>query len=291
MVNLGFWQLATDIMLLCSLVYLSFQFVRSPRINAQLRAVRELESALRVLVREADGAGRSLNDQLMRRQQALEKALIDADLTEQRLQKAVSAQASRASDSPEPASIKTNSRQAQQAAVAEESSTAQSQLRRSIEVGQDSPQAQWNKVNIYGEPIQSEPINEVKSPGRAQQKAMRTYSPLKAAVQTEIVQDEAPLEPTQAKRSERTKHSAVKEAETAIEDLYATAEELLRAGEGLALVAARTNLPISDIRALSQMIIGERAVAETKQGSVPPVVDEDPRLGVMATMKRQTITL
>jgi hypothetical protein len=289
MVNLGFWQLATDLLLLCSLVYLSFQFVRSPRINAQLRAVRELESALRVLVREADGAGRSLNDQLMRRQQALEKALIDADLTEQRLQKVVAAQSPSAATIEATASARNTTRQTRTAPDAEE--TTNSQLRRSIEVGQDNPQAQWNKVNIYGEPIQAEPISEAKAPGRAQQRAMRTYSPLKAAVQTEIVAEETPMQPTPSKRSERIKPSAVKEAEDAIEDLYATAEELLRAGEGLALVAARTNLPISDIRALSQMIIGERAVAETKQGPLPPVVDEDPRLGVMATMKRQTITL
>jgi hypothetical protein len=287
MVNLGFWQLATDVLLLCSLVYLSFQFVRSPRINAQLRAVRELEGALRVLVREADGAGRSLNDQLMRRQQALEKALIDADLAEQRITKLAAQQQAEVS---RPVAAPVTPPVPEAAPVA-----ANSKLRRSIEVEPSEPPVEWKKVNIYGEPIAAEAISESqtsgKVPGRAQQRAMRTYSPLKAQVQKEVSEVTEPEAPKRSMPKPPKQPPAAQQAEAAIEDVYLKAEELLRAGDGLAQVASQTNLPISEIRALSQMIIGERAVAQNKEGHIAQVVDEDPRLGVMSTMKRQTITL
>ncbi|MBX7144142.1 MAG: hypothetical protein K1X79_06805 [Oligoflexia bacterium] len=296
MEHVALWRLSTDILLLLSLGFLCFQFARSPRINSQLRVVRELEAALRVLVREADGAGRSLNDQLMRRQQAIEKAVIDAELAEQRIQRVLTrseAMEKRSTDdhetsqeiksrSPREQFTETEALEDMPIRKASARPTTRARLREEIEVTQtpvqEPSEPRWGKVNIYGEPIGES------APPQATQ--ARPKSGPAAAYGMK-----RPTTPTRA--ASISKPASIESAAQSIDEIYASAEELLRAGNGLATVASRTSLPIEEIRALSQMIIGERAVAAAKSSAVPePVVDDhDPRLGVMANMKRQTITV
>lgn len=287
MEHLALWRLCTDILLLLSLGFLCFQFARSPRINSQLRVVRELEAALRVLVREADGAGRSLNDQLLRRQQSIEKAIIDADLAEQRIQRSVArvedierqAASTRVSNEEN-----TLAKSAREEFVPPQAKPARTQTRArlsdEIEIEQSETnkevEPRWGKVNIYGEPIGGE-ATQAKDIELPKNRSKTPYGMKRA---------------TPAARPQ-AEPSALQSTKQSIDDVYAAAEELLRAGNGLATVASHTNLPIEEIRALSQMIIGERAVAQAKTASPVPakVDDNDPRLGVMATMKRQTITV
>lgn len=275
-----FWRLASDVLLLAALGYLCLQFVRSPRLNSATRQLRELESALRGLIKDADVAGRSLNDQLLRRQQSLEKLLIDAQLAEQRIEQAVSdssargAQVSRAEHA-----VPTRERVAEAPAARPQPAAEPASFTRAAAVetvidDEAESEITFGNTNIYGEPIP--PPAAAKSPppqqmGRAMRRAMQTYSPLQSQIEKEI----------EAKPVAQPKTSG-------IEDVYAAAEELLRAGNDLAAVSGRTKLPIEEVRALSQMIIGERNVA---QASGNPIDDADPRLGVMANMKRQTITL
>lgn len=297
--HLELWKLATDVLLLMALVHLCFQFVRSPRISAASRQLRELESALRALIREADGAGRTLNEQLMHRQQSLEKILIDAQLAEQRISEAAAS-----SRMEEPRTTPREEPAYERSAAPRSSATASSSSRtikmsgpsetlepasfpattrgravETVEQGADEEESTitFGATNIYGEPIEAAPAPAAPEPamGKARRRAMETYSPLSAKIEKEV------------------KPSAkAKAAQGSIEDLYASAEQLLRAGNDLMAVANRTKLPIEDVRALSQMIIGERAVAENAaRASKPAEIDEDPRLGVMTKMKRQTITL
>lgn len=66
------------------------RFSRAPGVTAHSRQLADLEVALKGLVKEADAAGRSLNDQPLKRQSALEKLLIDVDVSEHRMTRSVS---------------------------------------------------------------------------------------------------------------------------------------------------------------------------------------------------------
>ncbi|MBN8549529.1 MAG: hypothetical protein J0M12_09460 [Deltaproteobacteria bacterium] len=306
--HLELWKLATDVLLLMALAHLCFQFVRSPRISAASRQLRELEGALRSLIREADGAGRTLNEQLMGRQQALEKLLIDAQLTEQRIsQAAQSSYTTNQTEEPR-ATARYEEPREQPRARTERSSSAQptrpSAMAEHLSTREPAsfPTSQGNSgqpaieeeeestitfggTNIYGEPIapSAAPAMAATPPeapmGKARRRAMETYSPLSAKIEKEV-------------RPATKEAAKAPAARSSIEDVYASAEQLLRAGNDLMAVASRTRLPIEEVRALSQMIIGERAVAEANARNAQPAEpEEDPRLGVMAKMKRQTITL
>lgn len=293
--HLELWKLATDTLLLLALGCLCFQFARSPRISAASRQLRELEGALRALIREADGAGRTLNEQLMQRQASLEKLLIDAQLTEQRITQASASsriEESRVSSRSEPDYERPAASRAKKVSTSRPAGPvimeetvepasfparpAQRPLESSAEEEEEST-ITFGATNIYGEPIESKPAPAPSEPviGKAQQRAMETYSPLKAKIEKEV--------------KASAKNAAAKGS---LEDLYASAEQLLRAGNDLMAVANRTKLPIEEVRALSQMIIGERAVAENNaRQSGTTEIEDDPRLGVMTKMKRQTITL
>lgn len=273
MSHIEYWNLLSDILLFLALGYLSFQFVRSPRLNAASRQLRELEGALRSLIKEADGAGRGLNDQLLRRQQSLERLLIDAQLAEQRmeqgLQRTTTVESRNEQPGPQP-----SARSAPKPAHSAPEPGSFNDTRIQPDEREEESDISFGSVNIYGEPIAPQPPRKHEIPGRALRRALQTYTPLAAQIEKEVTQQK------------------VQSARASVEDIYAAAEEMLRAGTDLAAVASQTRLPIEEVRALSQMIIGERAV---KQGTPAPVEQQaeeaDPRLGVMATMRRQTITL
>jgi hypothetical protein len=74
-----------------------------------------------------------------------------------------------------------------------------------------------------------------------------------------------------------------------LEDLYMAAEDLLKTGKDLEFVAARTKLPMEEIRMLSQLIIREQLEENGRIAEKP----EDSRLGVLGGggIKRQVQTL
>jgi len=89
MTHLEWWKLGADILLLGALGWLSFVLVRSKgAVAVPSRQGIELERTLRGLIKEADLASSSLQDQLLRRQQSLEKVLRDLEATESRVSRA-----------------------------------------------------------------------------------------------------------------------------------------------------------------------------------------------------------
>lgn len=82
--NLAVWTLGADIALMGSIVLFVYRVLRNPTNPKGLRQLGELEGTIRSLIREAEGAGKSLNDQLIRRQESLEKILFDLEACEKR---------------------------------------------------------------------------------------------------------------------------------------------------------------------------------------------------------------
>ena len=79
------WKLAVDVALCLSLLILAFRFFRTGHLAAHSKRGAELEAALRRLIQDAKEAGSELNDELYRRQLALEKALSGIEQAEGRI--------------------------------------------------------------------------------------------------------------------------------------------------------------------------------------------------------------
>lgn len=83
--SIAMWSLGTDVALMSSILFFVYRVLRNPTNPRGLRQLGELEGTIRSLIREAEGAGKALNDQLIRRQEALEKLLFDLEACEKRI--------------------------------------------------------------------------------------------------------------------------------------------------------------------------------------------------------------
>lgn len=79
------WSLGSDVALMGSILLFVYRVLRNPTNPRGLRQLGELEGTIRSLIREAEGAGKGLNDQLIRRQEGLEKLLFDLEACEKRI--------------------------------------------------------------------------------------------------------------------------------------------------------------------------------------------------------------
>ncbi len=76
-------KVLTDIALMSGIILVGLKVLMSPSRNP--KQILELDAALKSLIREADLAGRDLNDQLLSRQQVLERLLVDLQSSETRI--------------------------------------------------------------------------------------------------------------------------------------------------------------------------------------------------------------
>jgi len=83
--SIAMWTLGADVALMGSIMLFVYRVLRNPTNPRGLRQLGELEGTIRSLIREAEGAGKSLNDQLIRRQENLEKTLFDLETCEKRV--------------------------------------------------------------------------------------------------------------------------------------------------------------------------------------------------------------
>ncbi len=88
MTQFEIWKLITDFGLMGSLIYFAIRFLKS-QTSANPHQLQELHSGLRSAIREADVAGKTLNEQLITRKQNLERLLSDVQSAENRLHRII----------------------------------------------------------------------------------------------------------------------------------------------------------------------------------------------------------
>lgn len=300
MAQLELWRLGTDILLFVGLAWLSFHLVRSRGVSAaHARQGAELERSLRGLLKEADLASSSLHDQLLRRQQSLERVLRDLEGAESRANRAIMSAEGRVSA---PAAASAAAEEApRQAAPAAPRENWGPEAPSFNAVGRPTrnPAPRANKVqtNIFGEPIGGGIETAAANPPAAPKQ-----SPLAASIEREVV---PPTAPRQAPRKAQSDSTA------AIAEVRRAAEDLLRAGRDLEFVANRTKLPLDEVRLLSQLVLREaderaersRTAASlaqsiaVEQAEAPTAADPaaaaaaDPRLGVLSPIRRSIETI
>lgn len=324
MIGLETWKLISDGGLFLALIFLGSRFVSSRRSPVDPRRIRSLEAGLKNAVSTAERAGANLNKKLKDRQQSLEQLLFDLESVESRVNRAIDTaealkvqlstagpSASVAADVrvererpqsefiqtvPEPPSFEQQDSRPQARSYhdsLEQRPAQQHGQRQTIAQSQSVPDDVPR--NIYGEPIgvapappevpiQSQPVqaygrSATVNTGRsaadqgvgAQAGEGSLVSQIEKEVSTQVM-------------SERSGAGRAAKS-SGIEDIYASAEELLRAGQALESVAAETRLPVEEVRMIREIITRENS-SRGPDGEERIISDDDTRLGVLGGIKR-----
>jgi hypothetical protein len=289
------WRLVIDLGFLGSVIFFCFKYAKLSTLS-QVESVIELEGSLRRLMQEAQASGAQLSDVLVKRQTNIEKLMVDMQAVEQRIKRfATAAELSAAqSNRPQPelqvAKPEILSQPLASQIVTEvvkipEQPKAEVVVPQTIELPEPvlndqpvitaAPAAQGKQYNIFGEEITPKPSTPLMSTAAP---APRLVTKVEREILSEVVQPKkiAPYEEASSPAKD-------------IQRVYSAAEELLKAGKEVEYVAFRTKLPVGDVQMLATMLEREQEVpAPTPEVAA---ISEDPRLGVLGSIKRQVQTI
>ncbi len=256
-----------DLGLCGAVLYLAVRNSRASSPGIQPDALRELESSLKRLLREATDAGADLEHSLSKKQKQLEELLFDVETVEHRINKGV-----------------------------EEAEAVRKELRQNIERQSVTKSPARNEASlaeqIIQEPIPSrEPVrtqaisSETPSAGSEQYLGVSERAasaeftplpntPLQSAIEKEVIP------PTNQNVALTT--TVTSSVARSIEDVYAHCEELIRAGKSVSDISRMTDIPPNEIEALQGIINLE--IEEEEEA--PTIVDNDTRLGVLSPKGR-----
>lgn len=316
--DIGTWKLISDIGLMIALCYMCFRFLRSPQTTSHMKQVAELDATLKGLIKEAGMAGNSLNDQLVRRQQSLEKLLMDLETAEQRANRAIDS-AEEARNMLERVRARTGAesepqRFHEQQPLWEEPARARhsepvrhsesARLRESAAVSGHEPEAPSfesiapSRVAPQQRPIpQQRPVPQqgtqpqqatsaarsAKQPEKQPQKQAQRPAWSGRNIYGELVETPERLARPLSSSIEREVGAPVKPGgiQDNLEEIYMAAEEMLKTGKDLDFVAARTKLPMEELKMLSQLIIRDQLEKQAREAEAM----DDPRLGALGTRR------
>lgn len=285
------WQLIVDIGLITSVLTMTMRAFKSSRLPSMLPKTRELEASLRSLIGEAETAGLQLNDQLLRREQNIQRALTEIQQSEARIAKAI-ADAEALQD-------KLQTTRTETVRVIQD-------LKNGFERGVQTERARFEEH--YAAPHvptpQVVPSEQAATPRQtptshvaAQPSAFveQTYSrtPLQRSV--EVI--------TNPEQSSTTRQGSIPATNTAraeglasmnatdLQKIYKAAERMLKEGETMEHVAAHMKLPIDGVRLLAEMIEIEREEESRGKQVAEARAASDSRLGALGAIRRQTSVL
>jgi hypothetical protein len=290
---------------------MAFRWMKASRAHAMLPRTLELEASLRSLISDADAAGRHLNEQLLRREQNLQKLLADIAETEGRLNRSITGGEERSKEinialenareliaelresfkeeqdalRRQQQELRTNQR-----ALREQDVKAQSP-KQTPRMRQDEPEApSFEEAGYHRAPSRPSPAAQYErevSPrlGMTVEEQRRPRSAGNS--QERLVQPE----PRESARKPSMYQADGATEQRNMQKIYAAAEVLLKQGRQLEQVSAQTRLPVEEVRMLSQMIEIERDEEQRKKTTGTPAPLADTRLGVLGNIRRQTTTI
>jgi hypothetical protein len=227
----------------------------------------ELEESLRSLILEADGAGRHLNDQLLKREQSLQKLLDEITAADQKIQRAVTSGEERALN-----------------------------LEKEEEKARVLISELQGVLREFKAQLQSDALREEES-------NRPNYRPsTQAPRQPEVRSERAPQKREDFIEREREVKEVVPSQQTMyrekmghqeLQQVYAAAEMMLKQGQELSQVSAKTRLPVEEVQLLSQMIEVEREELGRRETKATKPIEQssDSRLGALGAIRRHNATL
>lgn len=268
-------RFGVDALLAGSVIYCAMRMLKSSASAAHVRRIQELEGTIRELIREADSAGQNLQDSLDRRQKNLDRTLTELEALEAKNSKALT--------------------QAQEFIRSVDSSVtrAKSDLREIAQTAQQIIQKTQNEVRfVQNESEQMIHKTQSRETVNSQVNFHQEIEPAQSITLSTAI-EELPEPPSFSKeptsrnssqlRSRIEKENVTSDPEIDLAEVERFATELLNAGRDIEYVAARTRMPLEDVKKLTRR--RQRATRSEQPMGV------DPRLGALGAMRRVTQTL
>jgi len=327
MVTIQYWQLAADISLVMALIFLALRFTRSSSSHLQFRS-SELQTSLKLLIKEAEDAGQVLNETLIKRQKQLESILADLERANQKAANFDKRQTDLTSDLTKEVdqakkkiedlrglldqasnigSLQAASERNSERDLDSRRESAYSQDLRQQYINSQQSQSSYRSAYEYPEPPSFQSQAGSRTETTAAYSSSNSYSGGSAYGIPEQQAKRRSLQESVEREQIADGRAKQNKAVAALENVYDAAEKMLRAGYDLPTVAKQTNLPASELKALSDMLAGK---TQSKTASVPPVgsktigrespifeanevehTRDDERLGVLGGIKRQRYTV
>lgn len=271
------WQLLVDIGLITSVLTLTTRAFKAARLPGMLPKTRELESSLRTLIGEAEAAGLALNDQLLRREQNIQKALSEIQQSEARIAQALT---------------EAEALQSKLQVTRNETVRVIQDLKVGFERGVQAERVRAEERQapsvMSPPPIQAPQLQEQRaSVERGADFVEQTYprTPLQRSVEVSTA--------SQGLKDPGRSGSVLNTASSAsdLKRVYQSAELLIKEGNAVESVASQMKLPVEGVKLLAQMIEIEREEDSRKQDQSGKFATADSRLGALGSIRRQTSIL
>ncbi len=274
---------------------LAYRFLRSPGTSRAFKRLEVLEHSLRALVKDAETSSKSLVTDLRGYQGDLRKLLLDIETAETRLNRALSNAEEMAERIVQPSKSTVEHTKYQvpsdpyQHQLTDQKTSeilnrlsgetlSRQPMQYSSEIS-SSYISDYTPVEFLLDPI------EAPEPPRFEMAVKTRQSPnLRPASNNQNISKnpsnqsdkrESPVRSVGLASSvERINEPSSTVVQGRLSDVYSAAEEMLRAGNDLNIVASTTNLPIEQIKVLSRLVKETKPVAST-------TFDDDPRLGAL----------
>lgn len=286
------WQLLVDIGLITSVLTMTVRAFKSSRLPSMLPKTRELEASLRGLIGDAETAGLQLNDQLLRREQNIQRALSEIQQSEARITKAI-AEAEALQSKLQQTRVETvkviqDLKSGFERGIQSERSRLEEQ---SAALHSVHPQA--TAPVHHAAPAQTYQAAPPQQAPQAHTFVEQTYTrtPLQRNVEVTTATSHVAQSPqgTAAQQPSRRAPQA-QPTPSELQRVYKSAEVMLKEGQTLESVASQMKLPVEGVRLLAQMIEIERE-EDTRKQEAEPFPGADSRLGALAAIRRQTSVL
>lgn len=287
------WQLLVDIGLITSVLTMTTRAFKSSRLSSMLPKTRELETSLRTLIGDAEAAGLQLNDQLLRREQNIQRALSEIQQSEARIAKAISEaealQGKLQVTRTETIRVIQDLKQGFEQGVQSERSRLEERTAAPYE---DTPRATRQAETTA---TATQPRHEARPAAPQRDDASfvaQSYTP--TPLQQKVELSQAPARPSQleAAAAQAKSHNAGSPHSAAeLQRVYQSAELLIKEGRAVESVASQMKLPVEGVKLLAQMIEIEREEDSKKREEDGRLAATDSRLGALAAIRRQTSVL
>jgi hypothetical protein len=274
--QISMWQMAVDLCLVTSILFMAFRSIKSSRTQALLPQMMELENRVLKLMAEAEGSAKHLNDTLLRREQNIHRYVSDLEKREKDISMTVSEGESLSKE----LSLMCESarREAEELAhVVSDSERVRTERRgAATDNRRASEPSRRERTTRYAD---EESIEE---DYRNEQRSFSTRGSSKRASEW--------LDEPEAPRLEREDATSRRASAQRLQELYHTAEEMLKNGQKPRDVSEKTKLPFEGLERLAQMIEIEREERREQQRSSAPA-QKDSRLGALGVSRRNASTL
>jgi hypothetical protein len=270
------WQMVVDLSLVTSILIMAFKAMKSSRTSAMIPQVVELENRILKLIAEAEGSAKHINDQLLRREQNIHKYVNELEKSEKEISLSV---------------VESESLTKELGLLCESARREVSELKDAISeletqrTTRAAATMEARRSNASAAPRRSAEFDE-EFTEESESEAQATFSTRTSSRRAADWMD-APEPP----RMERESTPSRASSGLTLQDLYNTAENMLKNGQKPQDVSRRTKLPFDRVERLAQMIEIEREEKAEKRRVSATEVARDPRLGALGVGRRAGSTL